>query len=578
MEKCIKDNNEPPTSNTQNIGSSLKTAPGKRKNGSWRVACVPSTDPFELEVAMIGFGLDLGVNIVDATEASVNAVQDALSRSCVSIANRSTHPRPWQVLIKLGVPPRRPSLKEPMHVDLARLKSILPAEVTIMPVVIELGGLSVAGNEISAGRNAACAVVASVTIRRPVSNSIPLLPTLTPLETDAAGRQALRQPTALLTPQLGFSSSMEVLARISEEVWRNNNQGGSLTPFANRLRNAVESDASAPFSSRSGAAASKDPPGDAADNNHQLVQPSYRDHSLEKESEMDRASRAQTGRSSLAFPIKLHDVLSEINRDGYGHIISWQHHGRSFKIHKKHEFVGMILPAYFRLLKMSSFLRQLRKHGFKRLSAGLDKGAYYHEQFLRGMRFLCHRMARITFIGSPADSGHEPNFYDMPPAPLEPPPSSERETEEITDTAITMGDSQANGKCRDQMPARSMSFSLKLHALLEKVEAEGRDDILCWLPHGRSFIIRDREALVDELIQKNFRLTKFSSFQRQLRLYNFQRIKSGRDKGAYYHEHFQRGKRELCQLMERAAITDMGFSASKFKKEPDLYSLGTPPC
>jgi Conserved hypothetical protein (Lin0512_fam) len=253
MEQCIiKDNNETPTSNTQNMGSSLEASAGKRKNDSWSVTCVPSTDPFELELAMIGFGLDLGVNIVDATESSVRAVQDALSRSCVSIANRSTHPRPWQVLIKLGVPARRPSLREPMHVDLARLKSILPAEVTIMPVVIELGGLSVAGNEISAGRNAACAVVASVTIRRPVSNSRPLLPDLTTLETETTGRQALRQPTVLLTPQLGSSSSMEVLARISEEVWRTNNEGGPNTSFAHGLRNGVESDASAAFSSRIG--------------------------------------------------------------------------------------------------------------------------------------------------------------------------------------------------------------------------------------------------------------------------------------------------------------------------------------
>jgi HSF-type DNA-binding len=169
----------------------------------------------------------------------------------------------------------------------------------------------------------------------------------------------------------------------------------------------------------------------------------------------------------------------------------------------------MILPAYFRLLKMSSFLRQLRKFGFKRLSTGLDKGAYYHEQFLRGMRFLCHRTSRISVIGSLDCSGNEPNFYDMPPAPLEPPPPSKTDTEEMIDTAITKRDSQANGNCRNQISARSMSFSLKLHALLEKVEAEGRDDILCWLPHGRSFIIRDRDALVDELIPKNFRLTKY---------------------------------------------------------------------
>ena len=44
------------------------------------------------------------------------------------------------------------------------------------------------------------------------------------------------------------------------------------------------------------------------------------------------------------FPVKLHYMLSELERDGLDHIASWQPHGRCFLVHKQKEFTQCILP------------------------------------------------------------------------------------------------------------------------------------------------------------------------------------------------------------------------------------------
>jgi hypothetical protein len=50
--------------------------------------------------------------------------------------------------------------------------------------------------------------------------------------------------------------------------------------------------------------------------------------------------------------------------------------------------------------------------------AGRDKGAYYHELFLRSKRFLSHRIQRIKIKGTgarkPSSPETEPNFYNAP--------------------------------------------------------------------------------------------------------------------------------------------------------------------
>jgi len=75
------------------------------------------------------------------------------------------------------------------------------------------------------------------------------------------------------------------------------------------------------------------------------------------------------------------------------------------------------LFRFFHQSKLTSFQRQLNLYGFVRLTAGHDRGAYYHELFLRGRPYLCRRMVRTRIKGNgmkaASSPNTEPNFYTM---------------------------------------------------------------------------------------------------------------------------------------------------------------------
>lgn len=44
------------------------------------------------------------------------------------------------------------------------------------------------------------------------------------------------------------------------------------------------------------------------------------------------------------FPVKLHQLLSGTDEDGFAHVVNWQPHGRAFIVKKHKEFVEEVLP------------------------------------------------------------------------------------------------------------------------------------------------------------------------------------------------------------------------------------------
>lgn len=102
---------------------------------------------------------------------------------------------------------------------------------------------------------------------------------------------------------------------------------------------------------------------------------------------------------------------------------------------------------------------------------------------------------------------------------------------------------------------RTGTFPQKLHQMLMDLERqEGGRDIASFLPHGRAFAIHKPRDFVKHVMPKYFRMSRFSSFQRQLNLYDFQRITEGPDKGSYYHELFVQGRPILSTMMKRNKI------------------------
>lgn len=118
------------------------------------------------------------------------------------------------------------------------------------------------------------------------------------------------------------------------------------------------------------------------------------------------------------------------------------------------------------------------------------------------------------------------------------------------------------------------TFPIKLQIVLKVVEKLNQEHIISWLPHGRSFMIHRPREFEDEIMCKFFKQTKLTSFQRQLNLYDFQRITHGRDAGSYYHELFLRGRPLLAKRVVRRKVKGTKIRASSSPDdEPNFYTM-----
>jgi len=109
------------------------------------------------------------------------------------------------------------------------------------------------------------------------------------------------------------------------------------------------------------------------------------------------------------FPAKMHAILS--NKE-LSDVIEWLPHGRAWRILKPRTFEIHVLPRYFHHNKLSSFVRQTNGWGFRRLTQGYDRNAYYHEYFLKGLPHLSKKMVRPKVAEKKSvEPDHEPDLY-----------------------------------------------------------------------------------------------------------------------------------------------------------------------
>lgn len=94
----------------------------------------------------------------------------------------------------------------------------------------------------------------------------------------------------------------------------------------------------------------------------------------------------------IPFPMKLFQILEDVERIGCEWIVSWSADGNSFRVHNNKAFVQRVMPQYFRQTRYKSFQRQLHLYGFSRLTSGKEKGDYSHPQFMKNRRDLCQGM------------------------------------------------------------------------------------------------------------------------------------------------------------------------------------------
>lgn len=112
-------------------------------------------------------------------------------------------------------------------------------------------------------------------------------------------------------------------------------------------------------------------------------------------------------------------------------------------------------------------------------------------------------------------------------------------------------------------------FPTKLHSLLENAEKRGYANVISWQEGGTSFKVWNPEVFVSTIMPKYFKQSKLKSFQRQLNIYGWKRIGTGKNRGGYFHPSFIQGIPELCLLLKRASLPD-----DKEQVEPLTTTVG----
>jgi HSF-type DNA-binding len=97
---------------------------------------------------------------------------------------------------------------------------------------------------------------------------------------------------------------------------------------------------------------------------------------------------------SETFPEKLTRLIRECKEGGLESIVSYNNAGNVFFIHNRKRFLSEVAPKYFRVVKYSSFKRQLYMYGFQYIADGPEKGGYHHKFFHRDDTGNLHRIRR----------------------------------------------------------------------------------------------------------------------------------------------------------------------------------------
>jgi len=144
------------------------------------------------------------------------------------------------------------------------------------------------------------------------------------------------------------------------------------------------------------------------------------------------------------------------------------------------------------------------------------------------------------------------------------------------DTVRRVSDNSTSSEETNNMFTK-FAFPFKLHSILENSGASGQESIISWLPSGKAFKIHKPKEFADAIMPQYFNQTKYRSFQRQLYIYGFDRIKDKQsdDYGAYYHELFIRGASDLCLDMQRKKIKGTGLSNEERRKKASSVRSNT---
>jgi len=124
-------------------------------------------------------------------------------------------------------------------------------------------------------------------------------------------------------------------------------------------------------------------------------------------------------------------------------------------------------------------------------------------------------------------------------------------------------------------------FARRLYEMLQSesklaITSPNQTVFISWSESGLAFRIHDVDGFTSSVLPKYFRTKKFSSFQRNLNLYGFAKMRRGPDTDKYAHQSFTRGNPELLlHIRKSSSASRRKMSAASIISDDSSDSSGS---
>ncbi|CAD8109408.1 unnamed protein product [Paramecium primaurelia] len=108
------------------------------------------------------------------------------------------------------------------------------------------------------------------------------------------------------------------------------------------------------------------------------------------------------------------------------------------------------------------------------------------------------------------------------------------------------------------------TFILKTYQMLEE---QNHSNIVSWTAQGTAFIVYNQQQMEKQVLQNFFKHSNYSSFVRQLNLYNFKKVRSNEGQ-IFKHKCFRKGMKSMLQFIKRRNQEDLITPA--IQEEPTI--------
>ena len=103
------------------------------------------------------------------------------------------------------------------------------------------------------------------------------------------------------------------------------------------------------------------------------------------------------------------------------------------------------------------------------------------------------------------------------------------------------------------------NFLLKLYQILENKEYK---DIISWGDDGKYFIVKNLHDFTENILPKYYKHNNYSSFIRQLNMYDFHKRKGNPNENIFEHNNFIKDRKDLLKLIKRKSKKESNINTN----------------